>query len=71
MTDISRTASTRRLRSLPRLRIPRLAISASLAGISRLIGNAFAMAYVDPYTNHGRRRQVVADDDLEGRDPDW
>jgi hypothetical protein len=71
MTDISTTAPTTRRPDLPRLRFPRLAVGASLDGISRLIGNALIMAYVDPYTGSGRRQQIVPDDDLEGRDPDW
>ena len=72
MTDISTTApiTIRRL-NLPRLSFPRLGIGASLAAISGLLGDAFKMAYVDPYTSHGRRPQVVPDDDLEGRDPTW
>ena len=37
----------------------------------RFGGDAFKMSYVDPYTSHGRRPQVVPDDDLEGRDPTW
>ena len=72
MTDISTIApiTVRRL-SLPRPSLPRLAIGASLVAISGLLGDAFKMAYVDPYTSLGRRPQVVPDDDLEGRDPTW
>ena len=72
MTDISTIApiAIRRL-SLPRLSFPRLGIGASLAAISGLVGDAFKMAYVDPYTSLGRQPQVVPDDDLEGRDPTW
>ena len=72
MTDISTTApiTVRRL-NLPRLSFPRLGIGASLAAISGLVGDAFNMAYVDPYTSLRRRPQVVPDDDLEGRDPTW
>lgn len=57
--------------SLPRRGIPMLGIGASLAAIFCLLGNAFKMAYADPYAGHGRERQVASDDDLEGRDPDW
>ncbi|CAN7301627.1 hypothetical protein [Rhizobium sp. LjRoot254] len=71
MTDISTTAPTtiRRLRLL-QPSVPRLAIGASMKAISRLIGDAFGMAYVDPY-NSLRRQQIMPDDDLEGRDPNW
>lgn len=72
MTDISTDAPVAVCRSnLQRLNIPRLGIGASLAAISGLLGDAFKMAYVAPYSNHGRRPQVVSDDDLEGRDPSW
>ena len=72
MTDISTTApiTIRRL-NLPRPSFPRLAIGASLAAISGLMGDALKMAYVDPYTSLRRRPQIVPDDDLEGRDPNW
>ena len=72
MTDISTIApiTIRRL-NLPRLSFPRLEIGASLAAISGLVGDAFNMAYVDPYTSLRRQPQVVPDDDLEGRDPTW
>ena len=72
MTDISTTAqiTTRRL-DLLRLSFPRPEIGASLAAISGLVADAFKMSYVNPYTSHGRRQQIVPDDDLEGRDPTW
>jgi hypothetical protein len=72
MTDISTIAPIiiRRL-NVPRLSFPRLGIGASLAAISGLLGNAFNMAYVDPYTSFRRQLHVVPDDDLEGRDPTW
>jgi hypothetical protein len=35
-----------------------------------LIGDAFNMAYVAPYTRR-REPQIAPDDDLEGRDPTW
>ena len=72
MTDISTIVPTALRRfDLRRPNIPTLGIGASLAAIPRLLGDAFKMAYVDPYTSHGRRPQVVADDDFEGRDPSW
>jgi hypothetical protein len=52
-------------------RFPRLKVGASLAALFGLVGDAFKMAYVDPYIGHGRRPPVVPDDDLEGRDPTW
>ena len=72
MTDISTTApiTIRRL-NLPRLNFPRLEISASLAAISGLLGDALNMVYVDPYTSLRHQSQVAPDDDLEGRDPTW
>ena len=71
MTDMSTTTPTtiRRL-ILPRPGFPRLGIGATLTAMFGLLGDAFKMAYVDPYASH-RRQPVVPDDDLEGRDPDW
>lgn len=70
MTDIPTIAPTALSRSGSQ-RPFILRIGASLAAISVLLGKAFSMAYVDPYTGHRRRPQVVPDDDLDGRDPDW
>ena len=39
--------------------------------MSGLLGDAFGMAYVEPFTIHRRRPPVVPDDDLDGRDPNW
>ncbi len=72
MTDISKSAPiTNRRSNLQQLSIPTLRIAVSLAAISALLGDAFKMAYVDPYTSHRRRPQALPDDDLEGRDPTW
>lgn len=72
MVDISITAPVAaRQSNLQRPGIPTLRIGASLAAISGLLGNAFAMAYVDPYTSPRRQPQVAPDDDLQGRDPSW
>ena len=72
MTDLSINAPIANRRSrLQRLNIPTLRIGASFAALSALIGDTFKMAYADPYTGHGRRLQVVPDEDLEGRDPNW
>jgi len=71
MTDVPAVAPrTIRPSSLPRPTIPMRRIGASLAAISALLGGAFKMAYVDPYSR-SRRSQVVPDDDLDGRDPSW
>jgi len=72
MTDISAAAPTVLSRfDLRRPNIPTLRIGASLAAISLLLGDAFKMSYVAPYTSHSRRTQIASDDDLEGRDPSW
>jgi len=72
MPDISAIAPIAVRRSnLQRINTPRLGIGASLAAIFGLLGDAFKMAYVDPYTSRGRRPQVAPDDALEGRDPTW
>ena len=72
MTDSSTTTPIAVRRSIvQRLNVPTLRIGASLAAISSLLGDAFNMAYVDPYTNRGRQPQVVPDDDPDGRDPTW
>ena len=69
MTDIATDAPIVRRLNLPRLRFAK--IVASLVAISGLVGDAFQMAYVDPYTSFRRQVHVVPDDDLEGRDPTW
>ena len=72
MTDMSTTAAIASRRSnLQGRSIPTLKIGASLAAISAALGDAFKMAYVEPYTSHGRRPEVLPDDDLDGRDPTW
>jgi hypothetical protein len=72
MTDVPTTApiTIRRL-NLPRLSFPRLGIGASLAAVFGLVGDAFGMAYVAPYSGRRREPQVAPDDDLKGRDPTW
>ena len=72
MADIPTTAPiTIRHLSLPRPSLPRLKIDASLAAIFGLVGDAFGMAYVAPYSGRRREPQVAPDDDLKGRDPTW
>lgn len=46
-------------------------IGASLAAIVGLLADAFRLAYVDPYAIRRRPPQIVADEDLDGRDPTW
>ena len=72
MTDMSTTTPTtiRRL-NLPRPGFPRPGIGATLAAICDVMSDALKLAYVAPYTNLRRQPRIVADDDLEGRDPDW
>lgn len=72
MTDIISTAPIAiRPARLPRLRLRRIGIGAALGAIAGLIGQAFNLAYVDPFTSLKRRPPVIPDDDLEGRDPNW
>lgn len=73
MTYISTVDAPAEVRPLamPRARFPRLAIGASLDAIIALIGNALTMAYVEPYSCHRRRQQVVRSEGQEGRDPNW
>jgi len=70
MADISTAAPIRRLK-LPRLSFPRLAIGTTLSAIFGVMGDAFKMAYLAPYTGPRRQPPIVPDDDLEGRDPSW
>lgn len=74
MTDITVTITTplsiRRF-GLPLIRFPGLAIGKSLEALSRLMGDAFCMAYVDPYCSATRQQRLVPDENLEGRDPNW
>jgi hypothetical protein len=72
MADIPTTAPIAiHRRNPPGRGFPSLELGASLTAISRLVGDAFSMAYVAPYTVLRRQPQVVPDDDLEGRDPTW
>lgn len=72
MTDFIITAPISIRRSgLPKLRLPRIAMGASLDAIAGLLGHAFNLTYVDPYTSLRRQPRVTSDNDLEGRDPDW
>lgn len=55
---------------LPRLTGPLRGLGTSILAMPRSIGRAFAMAYVDPYAGTNRREKV-ADDESDGRDPSW
>jgi hypothetical protein len=56
---------------LPQLSLSGIGVGASLDAIAGLLGYAFNLAYVDPYTGLQRRPTVIPDHDLEGRDPSW
>jgi hypothetical protein len=72
VTDLSHIAPVATRRSdAQRPNVPTLRIAAPLAAIFVLLGNAFKMAYVDPYSSRDRGPQVAPDDDLKGRDPSW
>jgi|GEM_PF-5634682 len=72
MSDIISTAPISiRCSSLPRPRLPRIGVGAALGAIAGLLGHAFNLAYVAPYTSLQCRPPVIPDNDLEGRDPNW
>jgi hypothetical protein len=72
MTDIISTAPTSIHRSsLPRPSLPKIGVGAALGTIAGLVGNAFNLAYVDPYGSLQRKPPIIPDDELEGRDPNW
>jgi hypothetical protein len=70
MTDAVAPKAVRRS-GLPQPNISVLRIGASLAAMAVLLGDAFTMAYVDPYTSRRGRPKAAPDEDLEGRDPGW
>lgn len=71
MTDLSASAPAKLRRlSIPK-RKPRLALGSLIAAALGLVGAAFTMAYVTPYTDAARPTKAPRDEDLEGRDPDW
>jgi hypothetical protein len=72
MTDLIASAPlTIRHLHLPRIRLPKLGIGASIASVSTGIRQAFCMAYVEPYNTPERQPVIFIDFDLEGRDPNW
>ena len=56
---------------LPRLRLPKLGLTATIAAAPTGMTQAYSMAYVEPFKNRQRRPLVLSDADLEGRDPNW
>jgi hypothetical protein len=56
---------------LPRLRFPRFGIGALLAATPGSLGEAFNMAYVNPYASVRRQPKAAPDEDLVGRDCGW
>ena len=72
MTDFT-TAAPLSIRSLklPRFALPKLAVGAALAGLSKAVGGAFEMALVAPYSAFRGQPHVVSDAAEEGRDPNW
>ena len=55
---------------LPRLGLRRIGVGAALGAIAGLLGHAFNLAYVAPYTSLQRKPPVLPDDP-DGRDPNW
>ena len=72
MTEIITTApiAARRV-DVSRPRIQWRAIGAAITAMPAALGSAFAMVYADPYATAHHRQQIVPDDKLEGRDPNW
>lgn len=56
---------------LPRPGVPRLSVFASLGALFGLMGDAYRMAYVDPFAGLRRQTQILPEDDPDGRDPAW
>ena len=56
---------------LPRLRLLKLGIAATIAAVSTGITQAYRMAYVEPFKTRRRQPLISNDVDLEGRDPNW
>ena len=73
MTNFTTTAliTFRRLRMPPAPAVPTTGFGASLEAITRLIGDALIMAYVDPFITRARSSPEAQDTDLKGRDPKW
>ena len=72
MTDFT-TAAPLSIRSLklPRFALPKLAVGAALAGLSKAVGGAFEMAFVAPFSGDSSQPRVVSGEAEDGRDPNW
>jgi hypothetical protein len=63
MTDLARTTPiTVRHRTAFRIRFPRLRIGATFSALGALMGEAFSMAYVQPYFGLRRNSQEAFDE---------
>lgn len=72
MTDITHSAPNLvRHGEAPRPAIHWPRLVAWLSAAPRLVGDAFATAYADPYLSSPRRTRVAADEACAGRDPNW
>lgn len=72
MADISSVAAKAiHHPSSPRPGIAITRVGTSLAAMSALLGRAFGMAYVAPYTNVRGSSHVHRDDEVDGRNPGW
>ncbi len=72
MTHLAETTPlTIRYLRLPRLRLPKLGIAATIAAVSASITQTYSMAYVEPFKTRQRPLLISSDVDLEGRDPNW
>lgn len=72
MTVLTHSAplAIRHLR-LPRLRLTKLGLGATIAAVSTSITQAYSMAYTEPFKTRERQPLISNEVDLEGRDPNW
>jgi hypothetical protein len=72
MTDFVTIAplATHHLRP-PRAKFLKLGIAAKFEAFSTGIGQAFSMAYVEPYNTPRHQPAIFRDVNLEGRDSNW
>jgi hypothetical protein len=72
MSDlVNSTPRTIGHRRLPRARVPKLDIGATIVAVATSITQAYSMAYVEPFKIRGRQPLIFSDVDLDGRDPNW
>ena len=72
MTDLITSAPvTIRQLNLPCVRFPKFGIGTKIEVLSTCIGQAFCMAYVEPYKIPQHQPAIFSEIDLEGRDPIW